>query len=351
MHNTNLIVINGRFLSQRLTGIQRFAYEICCALKQIGVPIVILAPNNIDPHYNIQDLPVIPIGGQGSHFWEQVTLPRYMRKHYNGRILLSLSGFSPLCYNRNILTIHDISYLLRPRSYSWLYCTYYRLLTPLIAKRAKKILTVSNFSKDELIHILHLPAEKIEVVYNAVRPAPLLPQTTQDRFILAVGSQVPRKNLKRLFEAYCSMPEPDFDLYLAGGTHAIYANAELTPYQNRKGVHLLDYVHDKDLAQLYRNATAFVNPSLYEGFGIPNIEAMQQHCPLVVSDIPAFREVCGEAALYFDPTNIADIQAKLDQIMHDEALRQQLADKGDKQCLRFDWNQSAQVIQSVINTL
>ena len=114
MQNTDLIVINGRFLSQRLTGIQRFAYEICCALQQIGVELVILAPDNIDPNYDIHDLTVIKIGGKGSHFWEQVTLPRYMRKHYNSHILLSLSGFSPLCYKRNILTIHDISYLLQP---------------------------------------------------------------------------------------------------------------------------------------------------------------------------------------------------------------------------------------------
>ena len=169
--------------------------------------------------------------------------------------------------------------------------------------------------------------------------------------MLAVGSQVPRKNLKRLLEAYCTMDNPDFELYLAGGTHTIYANAELTPYKDREGVHLLGYVRDDELAQLYRNATAFVNPSLYEGFGIPNVEAMQQKCPLLVSDIPAFHEVCGEAALYFDPKNITDIQAKLQQIMHDEPLRNQLASKGAKQLQLFCWEQSAQVIKSIINTL
>ena len=98
-----MIVINGRFLSQRLTGIQRFAYEICCALHQIGVEYTILAPADIRGDYDLKDLSVEVIGGKGSHFWEQITLLRYMKRHYDGQILLSLSGLSPLCYRRTIL--------------------------------------------------------------------------------------------------------------------------------------------------------------------------------------------------------------------------------------------------------
>ena len=146
-----MVYINGRFLSQRLTGIQRFAYEICCALQQIGVEYTILAPADIRGDYDLKDLSVEVIGGKGSHYWEQVSLPLYMHRHHNGQLLVSLSGLSPLLYSNNILTIHDVSYLLRPRSYSWAYCLYYQIMTPLVAKRAKKIMTVSAFSKRELV--------------------------------------------------------------------------------------------------------------------------------------------------------------------------------------------------------
>lgn len=109
-----MIVINGRFLTQRITGVQRFAYEICRALRRIGVNFVILAPSDTISEYAIEDLPVKKIGGKGSHFWEQVTLPGYMHRHYRGLPLLSLSGLSPVGYNHTIMTIHDVSYLLRP---------------------------------------------------------------------------------------------------------------------------------------------------------------------------------------------------------------------------------------------
>jgi len=162
---------------------------------------------------------------------------------------------------------------------------------------------------------------------------------------------VPRKNIKRLLEAYCNMENPDFSLYIVGGLHAIYANAALSPYTGRKGVRFLGYVGGKELMQLYRNATAYINPSLYEGFGIPLIEAMMQECATVVSDIPAFREVCGEAAIYFNPLDNADMQDKMNRIMHDEALRRQLVDQGKEQVKRFSWEESAQAINELIKAL
>ncbi len=350
-NNDNQLYVNGRFLSQRMTGIQRFAYEICCALQQIGVPLTIIAPIDIREEYDLSNLSIDIIGGKGSHFWEQVTLPRYMRQKHNGHILLNLSGLSPILYNNNILTIHDISYQLRPRSYSLAYCLYYQLMTPLAAKRARKILTVSQFSKQELIDHLGIAPQRIAVVYNAVRPTPLLPREETERYLLAVGSLVPRKNIKRLLKAYCSIQEPDYALYIVGGMHAIYADAELSSYTTKKGVHFLGYVGGNKLTSLYRNATAYINPSLYEGFGIPLVEAMTQQCPVIVSDIPAFHEVCGEAARYFNPTDIQDIQDKMNLLMHDAELRKQLAERGFEQAKQFSWERSAEQIKQLIHAL
>lgn len=346
-----MIYINGRFLSQRLTGIQRFAYEICCALHQIGVSYTILAPANIRDEYDLTDLSVEIIGGKGSHFWEQVTLPRYMKRHYDGHILLSLSGLSPLCYNRNLFTIHDISYLLKPRAYSLLYCLYYRIMTPIAAKNACKILTVSKFSKDEIMRYIGVLEDKIVVVYNAVRPTALLPRQKKERYLLAVGSLMPRKNIKRLLDAYCSIEQPDFDLYIAGGMHSAFADTEWSAYNSRKGVRFLGYVNADELTNLYRNATAYINPSLYEGFGIPLVEAMAQECAMAVSDIPVFHEVGGNAALYFNPLDLSDIQEKMNAIMHDEHLREQLIKEGKIQVGRFSWEQSAKIIQKLVNDL
>lgn len=346
-----MIIINGRFLSQRLTGIQRFAYEICRSLRQVETEYVILAPEDIRKDYDIQEVPVKIIGGKGSHFWEQVTLTRYINKHYKGQLLLSLSGLSPLFYHHNITTIHDVSYLLRPRSYSMLYCLYYQIMTPLVAKRAKKILTVSQFSKQELEKRLGLESEKIEVVYNAVRPSALLPKTNQERYLLAVGSLVPRKNIKRLLEAYSRIEQPDFALYIVGGMYATYADAELKHYTQKKGIRFLGYVGGDELTTLYRNAVAYINPSLYEGFGIPLLEAMVQECPVVASDIPAFHEVCESAAVYFNPTDVADIQFKMQQIMHDKSLRRDLTKLGSERVKQFNWDKSAQQIKEMIELL
>ncbi len=346
-----MIYINGRFLSQRMTGIQRFAYEICCALHQIGVDYTILAPTDIRDEYDLKDLSVEIIGGKGSHFWEQIALPRYMKSHYNGQLLLSLSGLNPIAYAHNIMTIHDVSYMLRPRAYSWAYCAYYRIMTPLAAKRARKIVTVSQFSKSEISKYLHVPSQKISVIYNGVRQGELLPREKTEKYLLAVGSLMPRKNIKRLLEAYSKMKDADFELWIVGGIDASFADAELNVYKHAKGIRMLGYVPADELMQLYRNATAYINPSLYEGFGIPLIEAMTQECAVVVSDIPVFHEVCDKAAIYFNPLDITDIQEKINRIMHDELLRRQLVKEGTQRVARFSWEQSAREIRKIISEL
>lgn len=342
-----MIVINGRFLTQRLTGVQRFAYEICRALRQIGVNYVIVAPSNIAPEYAIDDLPVEKIGGKGSHFWEQVTLPCYMRRHYKGLPLLSLSGLSPIGYSNTIMTIHDVSYLLRPRAYSWLYTSYYRLMTPWAAKRAKRILTVSRFSKHELMRYYGIADEKITVVYNAAQRTTLAPRSEARPYLLAVGSLMPRKNIRRLLEAYCTMPDADFDLYIAGSAETSFADAGLEAYAHAKGVRWLGHVLPKELNTLYRNAVAYINPSLYEGFGIPLLEAMVQECPVLASDIPVFHEVCEEATCYFDPMKTEEIQSAMRTIMQDEALRKRLIQTGQQRCRLFSWEASARTIQQL----
>ena len=113
----------------------------------------------------------------------------------------------------------------------------------------------------------------------------------------------------------------------------------------------MGYVQTEELMQLYRNAVAYINPSLYEGFGIPLVEAMQQECPVVASDIPVFHEVCADAALYFNPLDINDIQKAMTRIVQEDSLRKQLIEKGKKQMKQFNWELSARVIKRLIEEL
>ena len=346
-----MILINGRFLTQRLTGVHRFAYELCCALVRQGVEIKVIAPRDIRPEYHCP-FPVVTTCGKGSHGWEQWILPLYIRRHFPGQWLLSLTGLCPILYNRNILTIHDVAYLKNPHWYSRAYYWFYRIMTPLAAARSAEILTVSLFSRDELVKYMHLDSKHIHIVYNAVNTEPLGHiQPSERPYILSVCTLDPRKNLSRLLEAYSRIENRDFDLYLVGGSNSVFQTPELSQYRHMKGVRFLGYIgDDEQLGTLYRNALAFVSPSLYEGFGIPNLEAMYRSCPLVVSDIPVYHEICGPAALYMNPMDIDDMCRSISRIAGDAELRQQLIVAGSEQVKRFDWDTSARKVLSILNS-
>lgn len=341
-----MIVINGRFLTQRLTGVHRFAYEITCALWRRGEELVVVAPSDVQEQYQCP-FPVVRTRGKGSHLWEQLILPHYVRRHYRGALLITWTGLSPLSYRNAFYTIHDVSYLENPRWFSRSYYWFYRILTPLAARRAKRVLTVSEFSKRELIKHLHLPADKITVVYNAVDT--MLPGQPQpgERYILSVCSMDPRKNLPRLVEAFAGMTDTDCKLYLVGGTNNVFRHGGLEADDRVK---LLGYVSGARLSDLYRNALAFVSASVYEGFGIPNVEAMWQDCPLAVSDIEVYHEVCGDAAVYFDPCNPESIREALRQLIDSEPLRETLKLKGRQRCRLFSWDKSATTVANLIYT-
>lgn len=341
-----MIVINGRFLTQRLTGVHRFAYEITCALWRRGEELVVVAPADVCEQYECP-FPVVRTRGKGSHLWEQMILPHYVRRHYRGALLITWTGLSPLSYRHAFYTIHDVSYLENPRWFSRSYYWFYRLLTPLAARRAERVLTVSEFSKRELIKYLHLPADQITVVYNAVDTMPPGQRQEGERYILSVCSMDPRKNLPRLVEAFAGMQDTDCKLYLVGGTNSVFRHAGM---ETDERVRLLGYVSGARLSDLYRNALAFVSASVYEGFGIPNVEAMWQDCPLAVSDIEVYHEVCGDAAVYFDPYNPESIRTTLRQLIGSEALREQLIEKGRQRCRLFSWDKSAATVAMLIHT-
>jgi glycosyltransferase involved in cell wall biosynthesis len=348
----NEIIINGRFLTQKLAGVHRYAFEMCCTLHKLGYKFIVLAPQEILSEYEYP-FEVKIIGKLSSHFWEQIELPIYLYKHYRNHILISFTGLGSVLYNKNICTIHDLSFLENPAWFSKSYYYLYKYLTPLVARRALKIITVSEFSKSEIVNRMAIPAEKIEVIYNAVSEKLIKSDkqvSTGNKYLLSVSSIDPRKNQIKLIEAFKILNNKDYKLYFIGEKNKVFGKQNKLD-NNDPNIVFTGYLNDSELSHFYRNATIFIYPSLYEGFGIPNLEAMANSCPVITSSIPPHLEVCQDAVLYINPNDPIDIANKIRLLINDLNLRNELAAKGEKRIKLFSWQNSARKLIDLLDRL
>lgn len=346
------IYINGRFLLSPQTGVERFAYEICKALTSIGVNFTIICPKKglINKAYDIENFHIIRFGIGQSHIWEQLVLPLFFINKTN-YLVLSFTGLGSILIPNKLMTIHDLSFLENPKWFSKAYYYYYKIMTPLAVKTSKGIITVSNFSKSEIQRFYRfIPAENIMVIYNAINESFTTTGITQEKehqqpYFLAVSSMDPRKNFTRLIHAFERMKE--HKLLIVGGKNRVYGS--LNNDTTNKNIEFLGRVSDKKLINLYMNAEAFVYPSLYEGFGIPPLEAMSLGCPVLVSDIPVLHEVCNDAAIFFNPLDESDIQSTI-QLFHNKTKQEKanLIEKGYHNIKRFSWIESAKKIGKLV---
>lgn len=344
-------IINGRFLSQKMTGVHRYSYQMCCSLKQLGANFTIVAPRKILPQYDLDGFDIERCGRFNSHLWEQLELPLYLYRRHKGKKLVSLMGLGSILYNKTICTVHDLSYIENPAWFSKSYYFFYKIMTPITVHRALMVVTVSNFSRQELIDILKVPSEKIKVIYNAATIFPTSKTSiskSEKQYILAVSSLDPRKNLRRLIEAFALLPQKDYKLYIIGVGNRVFALPNLETV-NRENIIFPGYVDDIQLGQYYSGATLFVAPSLYEGFGLPTLEAMTNSCPVVASDIAPHHEVCGDAAIYFDPENIYDMASKISDLLADRSKQLDMISKGIERVKNFSWNMSATQLLQIID--
>jgi glycosyltransferase involved in cell wall biosynthesis len=344
------VYINGRFLTQRMTGIQRYANEICKALTRSGVEIVILAPRKTREEYRLTT-PVIRFGVFSGILWEQADLPLFLLRRKRP-LLVNFGSPGPLFYANRIVTIHDMSFRVNPGWFSKSYYWYYRIATPVFARRSKKIITVSVFSKNEIVRMTGIDGDKISVIHGAV-PEPFSSRSsrapvTRVPYILSVSSLDPRKNLERLTEAYKQTGlEKEFRLLLAGAGDPVFHAGPSGDVM----VHSLGFVPDEELAALYENASLFVYPSLYEGFGLPPLEAMSLGCPVVLSDIPVFREIFGDAAHYTDPYDTGSIRDGIVKILKDDNYRESLIRRGKEKSKEYSFERSAEKLAAIITSL
>lgn len=346
-----MFYINGRFLCNDINGITRFSLEICKQLKKKGLSFIIVIPNWLD-YKNEEDFEIVKFGNLKSHLWEQINLFQFLKRKEDA-LLLNLSGLGSLFYKKQVITIHDLSFYANKKWFSKAYTLFYSFTTPIVARKAIKIITVSEFSKSEIVKYLNIEPSKIEVVYNGVSNdlrtsenysnKPLI----KGKYILAVSSIDPRKNLQRLIDAFCNL-KTDHKLVLVGKSFKHF-NIKLSVKSD--DVIFTGFVSDEDLKSLYKNCDFFIYPSLYEGFGIPPLEAMKNKCAVIVSKIPSLLEVCGDSALYVDPYDVKSIEDGMLKIIYDSDLKEALKVKGVKRVDLFNWNDSANKISNLIKNI
>jgi glycosyltransferase involved in cell wall biosynthesis len=347
------LLINGRFLGRRATGVDRFAFEAIRALDQmieLGDPLVaglraeIVVPEALAGLTNpFRHVTLRASGKGGGARWEQLALPRAAQ----GRLLLNLCNSGPLLYRRQVTVLHDAAPTRVPDSYSRSFVAWYRLMAPGLGRISQRVITVSEFSRRELCDAYRIPAAKIGVVPESgehmLRVQPDDSSATvalgERPFVLAVGSLNRHKNFQLVADAARVLQDAQFDIVVVGGGDArVYGSGQ---HALPRFVKHLGYVSDGELAALYRRAACFVYPSRYEGFGLPPVEALALGCPVIASRLPSVQEACGDAVLYTSPDDPAELARLLTRITGDAALRATLRERGRTRTAELTWRATA----------
>jgi glycosyltransferase involved in cell wall biosynthesis len=277
---------------------------------------------------------------RAGHAWEQVVLPVRAARM---RALLCPANLAPLAYPRSVVVIHDAAPLRHPGWYSPTYARAQRLLLPVIARRARRVITVSEFSAAELRELLGVEAQVIPGgVDERFRPDVPRPSGFDRPYVLTVASQTARKNLAALVPAARALAADGIEVVVAGGRRPQFAaESGLEPLR------MLGHVDDALLPGLYAGAAAFALPSLYEGFGLPVLEAMASGTPVVAAATGALPETCGDAAVLAGPDGDA-FAAALTQLLGDEAERERLRAAGLARAGRFTWDATARAVDALL---
>ena len=296
-------------------------------------------------------------------WWQRaVELPWHTRKLALDALHVPFN-FLPVSGCRIIVTIHDVGFLHLAQAYAPLERLRMRLLTALAAQRAAHVLTVSEFAKEDIVRHYGVSPDHVTATHGGpdrtvFRPLPVSQvQTVRERlglvapYLLFVGMIQERKNLIVLLQALETLRArgAEAQLVLVGrpGFRAERVFAHVRERGLDGAVRYLGPVPAGDLAGLYNGALGFVFPSLFEGLGLPVLEAMACGCPVVCSSTTALPEVCGDAALLFDPRDPVTLTAHLERVMQDGELRQNLIDKGFANCERYSWERTAAVVAGV----
>ncbi len=335
------MLINARVTARAtITGVERWATELIPRLRALG-----------PQRYLTASPPRAAASGAIGQLWEQTLLP--LRAAGTGAdLIFSPANLAPVAWPRNVVIIHDAAVFRRPRAYSSAYLAWHRRLGAESARRALAVVTVSEFSKLELIDLLGLDPAAVRVIAGGVGarftsegdsthvPAKL---GLRRRYALTVGTADERKNLAALSVAARRLRAIGVDLVRAGDARPHFSQPAAAD-----GVRSLGYVDDDDLPGLYRGASAFVLVSLYEGLGLPCLEAMASGVPVVAANRAALPETCGDAAILVEPEDHAAIAQALERVLDDQPTRARLRAAGLRRAATFSWERAANELDSLL---
>ncbi len=370
------IAVNTIFLQKdRLEGYGYFVQEIFIRLakKYPEHEFIFIFDRPFDQQFifspNIKPFVVKPAARHAFSFkyWYDIKLPLAL-KSIKPDILIQPYGFCSLTsYVPQILVVHDLAFKHFPKFIPKHHLYYYRAFTKKFLNKAKKVVTVSEFSKDDIIWQYQIAPEKINVIFSAAKntfqPIDIsAKQITKEKYsdgkeyFLFTGGIHPRKNLITLLKAFSLFKKwqrSNMKLLVAGRLAWQYEMVleKLKTYKYRDDVVLLNYLPEEELANITASAYALVFPSLFEGFGVPVIEAMQCGIPVITSNTSCLPEISGGAALYADPINADAIATQMLQLYKDESLRNKLIEAGVLQARRYSWDKTADLFWQTITEL
>jgi glycosyltransferase involved in cell wall biosynthesis len=307
--------------------------------------------------------------------WTQFALPINLYTHFpHPDVFFSLTHYAPrFSPVPTVVSVMDLAYLYFPQLFKPSDLYQLKSWTAYSVKKAAKVITISNSSKNDIIKEYNIPEKNVAVIYPGIKPIiALTPHIysmnelkskygLSENFLLFVGTLQPRKNITRLIESFAKVvadekAPPDLQLVIVGKKGWLYEEILTTPakLEITEKVKFLDFVSDDDLNILYQHAICYILPSLYEGFGLPVLEAMKHDCPVITSNTSSLPEAGGDAALYVDPKDTNDIAAKIMKLVMHKELRKELIAKGKKQLTKFSWEKTAketlQILEEVAQT-
>ena len=336
------ILVNARVLSAPLTGTLRYTKEL---LARWNGRVETVSPGSCER-------------GVSGHAWEQIVLPTRV----GSRLLFSPSNTGPLMVENQVVTLHDMAVFDCPAAFSRLFEAWYKTLLPHLARRVRRIITVSTFVKERILALTDVNPSNVVVIPNGVslqfRPDAVaeldavvaalgLPSRA---YVLTVGSADPRKNLARLFQAWTRLQtQVSEELWLVvvgAGNGRVFGSSPLGDLPTR--VFPVGHVEDHHLPALYAGALAMIYISFYEGFGLPPLEAMASGTAVVVGNRSSLPEVVGDAGLLIDPFDVGAIEEALRRILEDSELRSDLQQRGIERAKQFSWDEAARRTWAVL---
>ena len=369
------IGINTRnLLSNKLEGFGQYTLEITKRICQSHPEheFYLFFDRSYDPKYVFsENVTPIVLSPPTRHpflyvIWFEFSLKRALRKH-KVDLFWSPDGFCSLGSNvPQIATIHDLNFEHNPKDLPWIVSKYFRFFFPKFARKAKQIITVSEYSKNDIHETYGIPKEKIKVIYNGSNDAyqPIEPeeqQTIRNKyadekpFFLFVGSLHPRKNVKRLIEAFEVVSKKNAEIRLVIVGSAMWKDEKLPiSKETENRIVFTGHIDSSELTKIMASALALTYVPYFEGFGIPLVEAMNCGTPILAANATCLPEVAGDAAIYCDPFNVEDIANGMFRILENENLRTELKEKGLLRGRIFSWDKAAidvwKTLEEVLST-